>query len=242
MSEKNLRRRVPIIGYWKTKQSRPSPSPDHRRTPPNSRRLSNKSKPIKILKRCSSDPMLWVRGEDDCQDLESDGSVFRPHTCADAFLSSPSLFAFSPQTYQGYSKEAKVVVNVTVEGSPGPVRTMVKLGASVEDTIKLVVDKYGGEGRTPKLHSEEASSFQLHQSYFSLQGLDKSEIIGDVGSRSFYLRKTSGAASSDSGIVPARENPHSAPPPFLLPSFIAWKIKKIVRRTRRLWNILVCSK
>lgn len=70
---------------------------------------------------------------------------------------------------QGYRKDAKVVVNVTVEGSPGPVRTLVKLGASVEDTIKLVVDKYSDEGRTPKLHRDAASSFELHHSYFSLK-------------------------------------------------------------------------
>lgn len=70
---------------------------------------------------------------------------------------------------QGYKRDAKVVLNVTVGGSPGPVRTMVKLGSSVEDTIKLVVDKYSEEGRTPKLDKDAASSFELHHSYFSLQ-------------------------------------------------------------------------
>lgn len=70
---------------------------------------------------------------------------------------------------QGYKKDSKVVVNVTVEGSPGPVRTMVKLGSSVDETIKLVVDKYSEEGRTPKLYRDSASSFELHHSYFSLQ-------------------------------------------------------------------------
>lgn len=71
---------------------------------------------------------------------------------------------------QGYNKEAKVVVDVSVEGSPGPIRTMVKLGSSVEDTIKLVVDKYSEEGRTPKIDRNAASSFQLYDSHFSLQG------------------------------------------------------------------------
>ena len=70
---------------------------------------------------------------------------------------------------QGYKKDAKVVVNVTVEGSPGPIRTMVKLGSSVDDTIKIVVDKYNEEGRTPKLRKHPASSFELHHSHFSLQ-------------------------------------------------------------------------
>lgn len=74
---------------------------------------------------------------------------------------------------QAYKKDAKVVLNVSVEGSPGPVRTMVKLGSTVEETIKLVVDKYSKEGRTPKLLKDEASSFELHHSYFSLQSKSK---------------------------------------------------------------------
>jgi hypothetical protein len=70
---------------------------------------------------------------------------------------------------QGYKKDSKVVVNVTVEGSPGPVRTLVKLGATVEETIKVVVHKYGEEGRTPKLDRDAPASFELHHSYFSLK-------------------------------------------------------------------------
>ena len=77
---------------------------------------------------------------------------------------------------QGYKKDAKVVVNVTVEGSPGPVRTMVKLGSSVDDTIKLVVDKYSEEGRTPKLDKDAALTYELHHSYFSLQSKSRFEL------------------------------------------------------------------
>lgn len=78
---------------------------------------------------------------------------------------------------QGYMKDAKVVLNVSVEGSPGPVRAMVKLGSTVDETIKLVVDKYSKEGRTPKLDKDEALSFELHQSYFSLQSKWKKILI-----------------------------------------------------------------
>lgn len=70
---------------------------------------------------------------------------------------------------QGYNKDAKVVVNVTVEGSPGPIRAMVKLSSSVEETIKLVIDKYGEQRRTPHLDKDAISTFELHHSYFSLQ-------------------------------------------------------------------------
>lgn len=67
-----------------------------------------------------------------------------------------------------YNRDAKVVVTVTVEGSPGPIRAMVKLGSSVEETIKHVLNRYGKEGRTPKLDNN-TSSFELHCSYFSLE-------------------------------------------------------------------------
>ncbi|KAF5200231.1 Ppr containing protein [Thalictrum thalictroides] len=62
-----------------------------------------------------------------------------------------------------------MILNVTVEGSPGPVGTLVKLRASVEDTIKLVVDKYSKEGRSPQLGRDNVSFLDLHHSHFSLE-------------------------------------------------------------------------
>ncbi|KAG5070150.1 hypothetical protein JHK85_002527 [Glycine max] len=127
---------------------------------------------------------------------------------------------------------------------------MVKLGSSVEDTIKRVVDKYTEEGRSPQIDANMASSFQLHHSYFSLHSLDKSEVIADVGSRSFYLRKNNDASStltssfhwgSAPELATHTSTPSIANPPLLIPSFIARRICKIVRRAHRLWKILVCS-
>lgn len=269
MPESHVRRRVPAKGGRKTRPPHPSPSPSARTPPP--RRSVKPSKPIKILKRCSSEPMMaWGSGTEHSIDqqkqrssflfYESDGGrsvLFRPHTCTDVFLSSPSLIMppnFSPRSSfdQGYKKDAKVVVNVTVEGSPGPVRTMVKLGSSVDDTIKLVVDKYREEGRTPKLDEDAALTYELHHSYFSLQSLDKSDLIGDVGSRSFYLRRSSsnrsfngGSTSSIADTVSGGANLPPTPiqgPPFLLTEFLACKWGKIVRRARKLWRVLVCWK
>ena len=70
---------------------------------------------------------------------------------------------------QGYNKDAKVVVKVMVEGSVGPIRALVKLGSSVDDTIKLVMNKYNAERRTPRLDQDATTSFELHHSYFSLE-------------------------------------------------------------------------
>lgn len=72
-------------------------------------------------------------------------------------------------TLQGYDKEAKVVIKVMVEGSVGPIRAMVKLGSSVDETIKTVMNKYNAERRSPRLDQDAMTSFELHQSNFSLQ-------------------------------------------------------------------------
>ncbi|KAG5249228.1 PPR containing protein [Salix suchowensis] len=257
MPENHVRRRFQAKGGRKTRPPHPSPSPSTRT--PSQRRSVKPSKSIKIFKRSSSEPMMaWGGGTEDSIDqqkqrssflfYESDGGsgvLFRPHTCTDVFASSPSLIMpanFSPRSSydQGYKKDAKVVVNVTVEGSPGPVRTMVKLGSRVDDTIKLVVHKYSEEGRTPKLDKDAALTYELHHSYFSLQSLDKSELIGDVGSRSFYLRRSNSNRSCDGG---ANSPPTPIQgPPFLLLEFLACEWGKIVRRTRKLWQVLVCWK
>ncbi|XP_057449873.1 uncharacterized protein At4g22758 isoform X2 [Lotus japonicus] len=167
------RPRSPVITSRRSnKPPHPSPSPR--------RRTKSKSKPVNILKRCSSAPLL-PQGDDIDFDADDMGNLsmrrgetlFRPQTFSDAFLSSPSLFASSPKIctnqIKEYDKEAKVVVNVTVEGSSGPVRILVKLGSTVEDTIRRVVDKYREEGRSPEIDPNVASSFQLHCSYFSVQ-------------------------------------------------------------------------
>ncbi|KAG2240464.1 hypothetical protein Bca52824_090782 [Brassica carinata] len=176
---------------------------------------------------------------------ESDPIVYLPRIRSEVFASSPSLLGSSspsssfPTSQEGDKREArKVVINVVVEGSPGPVRTMVRLSCNVEETIKLVLEKYCKEGRTPKLDQDAA--FELHQSHFSIQCLDKRETIGEIGSRSFYLRKRAHETGvSIPMISPARTS--LIPSSNLIESCIAQILGKILRRTRKLWNILVCT-
>ncbi|KAL0445980.1 UNVERIFIED_CONTAM: hypothetical protein Slati_1725900 [Sesamum latifolium] len=255
MSERDLRKRVPANrrSISSTRAPRPSPSPVARRRirPVGGGKLKRPSESVKGLKRSKSEPSLWkacggeaavvvaASGEE-----EDEGVLFRPRTCTDIFSSSDYTVARSPGRFsEGYNKEAKVVVNVTVEGSPGPIRTMVKLGSNVEETIKLVINKYNEEGRTPALDKHAASTCELHHSYFSLESLSKSDLIGNVGSRSFYLRKCSSSGRSDDSRLEkasASTNQLDVSPLPFLPSFIDRKIKKIVRRTRKLWKILGC--
>ncbi|KAK4422768.1 hypothetical protein Salat_1859300 [Sesamum alatum] len=256
MSERDLRRRVPANrrSVSNNRAPRPSPSPVARRRirPVGGGKLRRPSNSVKGLKRSKSEPSLWKACGGEAavvvsalgDEEEDEGVLFRPRTCTDIFSSSDYSVARSPGRFsEGYNKEAKVVVNVTVEGSPGPIRTMVKLGSNVEETIKLVINKYNEEGRTPALDKHAASTCELHHSYFSLESLSKSDLIGDVGSRSFYLRKRSSSGRSDDSRMEkasASTNQLDVSPLPFLPSFIDRKIKKIVRKTRKVWKFLGC--
>lgn len=111
MSERGLRRRSHVTGGRRSRPPNPSASP-RRKTPPSLARRSPKprSKPIKILKRCSSEPLLRSPVGDFSEDVphvfrepwsESEGVLFRPQTCTDIFASSPSLMiSFSPNNHQ----------------------------------------------------------------------------------------------------------------------------------------------
>ncbi|KAJ4951427.1 hypothetical protein NE237_028259 [Protea cynaroides] len=257
MSDRSFRQRSPAT-HRKSRLPKPTPSP-RRRTP--TPRRSKPTKPIKILHRCHSEPILYTvklfLGDDYEAHIQKTGAVlYRPQTCMDIFATpfgSPTLSP-SPRISDVYGKDAKVVVKVTVEGSPGPVRTMVKLGSSVEDTIRVVVDKYREEGRTPQLDLDGVSFFQLHHSYFSLDSIDKTQTIGEAGSRSFYLRKNSGRGSGESSFNSEAGSSCSSFPvipqvvtvsaniaaPVFSPNMIARKMQKIVRRTRNLWKLLGC--
>ncbi|XP_009588777.1 uncharacterized protein At4g22758-like [Nicotiana tomentosiformis] len=255
MSDNHIRRRFPVSRRTRSRAPKPSPSGHRKYTPVPVKRRSSKQhsryKNYKTLERCKSEPCILKIGVVDFDDdLGRDATapsmeiLFRPQTCSDIFLSPDYHSSGSPQSFQGYKKEAKVVVNVTVEGSPGPVRTMVKLGSSVDETIRLVIDKYSEEGRTPRLDKINVdSSFQLYQSYFSLQSLSNTDVIGDVGSRSFYLRKSNSNGSNASNgemaseIALVKANSH----PLVVPlGFFGRKINKIIRRSCKLWKILGC--
>ncbi|KAK9716463.1 hypothetical protein RND81_06G235300 [Saponaria officinalis] len=158
-----------------------SPHSTHRRprrrtSPATPRRHKPTPKPVKVFHKSYSEPMIFPTNADGDGggDGGSGGRSFgsdeggwfgRVDTLDDIMLcSDTSEINFNA----GYQKDAKVVITVTVEGSPGPVRTLVKLGANVDDTIKLVVQKYGDEGRCPRLDKDAALFFDLYVSYFSL--------------------------------------------------------------------------
>lgn len=99
MPQSKLRRGVPARGSRRSRPLHAHQSPSPRRRGP-----LKKSRPTKMLKRCSSEPSLWIgkshRGDADGDDHnrtisfgnETEEVLFRPQTCT----SSPSLMALSP--------------------------------------------------------------------------------------------------------------------------------------------------
>ncbi|VAI34388.1 hypothetical protein VPH35_091244 [Triticum aestivum] len=216
----------------------------------------------RALTRSASEPALWWRDDARIHPVTHPPSpppppINRPHTCYDV-LAPDSPFASSslllPPDRRTPWEEAKVVVNVTVEGSAGPVRAMVSLGSSIRDAIAAVVERYHREGRSPRLDPASAESFQLHHSHFSLQSLNKNDKIGEVGGRNFYLHKSGGT----NGLALQRGEPgvHSGggettqshggqlagvPYHHHLLAIVMKKLDKIGRRTKRLWRLLTCD-
>ncbi|KAK8965385.1 hypothetical protein KSP40_PGU016865 [Platanthera guangdongensis] len=179
------------------------------------------------------------------------------NTCTD-LISPSSPWLKTSAAMHASLEEVKVIVSVAVEGSPGPVRAMVRLGASIEEAIGVVVRQYGSEGRSPKLDLQAAASFQLHHSHFTLQSLKKSDKIGEVGGRSFYLRTNtnrygpnSGTETNDGGFYTKLLNEIDRHPsteqnfsvsfcshPFL--AAIALKFNAFERRTKKICRIMAC--
>lgn len=66
-------------------------------------------------------------------------------------------------------------------------------------------------------------------------------MIGDIGSRSFYLRKSNNNGSNpeitSDQIAPVKANSQSL---IVFDGFFRRKINKIFRRTYRLWKFLGC--
>ncbi|KAF0935207.1 hypothetical protein E2562_031154 [Oryza meyeriana var. granulata] len=218
----------------------------------------------RALSRSASEPALWLgtaRVQPAPQGLSPPSPppppLERPHTCFDVFTpDSPFGRSASAASLSNCNPwgEAKVVVSVAVEGSVGPVKAMVRLGASVGEAIAAVVERYAKEGRSPRLDPAAAEAFQLHHSHFCLQSLNKNDKIGDVGGRNFYLHKNDGnnriylrSEESDVNLV-GGEIAQSFGGQQIVAlnhdqffAIVIKKLDKIGRLTKRIWRLLTCN-
>ncbi|KAJ0667617.1 hypothetical protein HanPI659440_Chr17g0679761 [Helianthus annuus] len=252
MSQKPARRTILVNRRIKPPHPSSSAHKLHRKVVS---RSSNKKS--KFIKRCNSEPTLLTSRisiadvgagvGDDQRYITPPGDsslLFMSRISTNIYSSSPELLPNSPDQIEGYNKEAKVAIKVTVEGSVGPIRALVKLGSSVDETIKLVMKKYNAERRSPRLVQDDMTSFELHNSNFSLQCLDKSNMIGEIGSRSFHMRKSvhnNGDMFSNTSIVVAEadETPYTCSN-ILFTSFIHEGLRKMIQRMSKIRRLLGC--
>lgn len=207
--------------------------------------------PRNVLRRAVSEPNLYKFGGLHCQDeghdhpkknKELNDLMLRARTLSDLFPRPPSiqrlslpptpLSSFYESSEKSLTEEDRILVNVTVEGSTGPIRVVVRKGDTVTDLIKVTVDKYAKEGRHPVLDSD-TNMFELHVSNFSMESLNRSDPVGELGTRTFFLRQ------EIHGFADQPELFTSTPGP-LFASFIIARLKKIGKKTRKFWKFMDC--
>ncbi|KAG5602810.1 hypothetical protein H5410_034180 [Solanum commersonii] len=84
-------------------------------------------------------------------------------------------------------KLTKLLLNVTIQRNPGPVKVLISPESTVHDLIAAAVRQYSKEGRRPALFSTDFSDYDLHYSQFSLASLDRAEKLMALGTRNFFL-------------------------------------------------------
>ncbi|KAJ0683416.1 hypothetical protein HanPI659440_Chr16g0658041 [Helianthus annuus] len=82
----------------------------------------------------------------------------------------------------------RILINVTVVGSAGPIRFVVNEGEVVADVIDTALKLYAREGRLPVLGSNY-NEFVLYCPVAGTEALKTWETIGSVGVRNFMLCK-----------------------------------------------------
>ncbi|XP_039139035.1 uncharacterized protein At4g22758-like isoform X2 [Dioscorea cayenensis subsp. rotundata] len=81
----------------------------------------------------------------------------------------------------------KLLLNVTVLQSPGPIQVVMSPENSVADLVRAAVEAFIREGRRPPLPFSDPKAFELHYSQYSLESLKSEEKLMNLGSRNFFL-------------------------------------------------------
>ncbi|XP_060181531.1 uncharacterized protein At4g22758-like isoform X2 [Lycium barbarum] len=84
-------------------------------------------------------------------------------------------------------KLKKLLMNVNIQNSLGPLHVVMSSENTVGDFIKAVIEIYLKEKRRPLLPSSDARCYELHYSQFSLDSLKPEEKLLNLESRSFFL-------------------------------------------------------
>ncbi|XP_050228642.1 uncharacterized protein LOC126677870 [Mercurialis annua] len=103
-------------------------------------------------------------------------------------ISVPEMFASSETgASASQSKLTKLLLNVNIERSLGPVQVIMAPENTVKDLIKAVIEIYVKEKRRPFLINSNPDCFALHYSQFSFESLKADEKLINLGSRNFFM-------------------------------------------------------
>ncbi|KAM7275579.1 hypothetical protein ACFE04_017445 [Oxalis oulophora] len=121
----------------------------------------------------------------------SDGLLRRPKTLPDLFPGGRDISvegrSLTTTTPEAKPKLTKLLLNVTIQGSVGPVHVVMSPECTVIDLVAAAVKQYAKEGRRPMLTTTDPARFDLHYSQFSLESLVRDEKLIKLGSRNFFL-------------------------------------------------------
>lgn len=95
--------------------------------------------------------------------------------------------AISTSATAATQKLTKLLLNVNIERSLGPVQVVIKPDNTVSDLINAAIEIYVKEKRRPFLKQTDPKFFTLHYSQFSLESLKADEKLINLGSRNFFM-------------------------------------------------------
>ncbi|KAJ7944817.1 Pentatricopeptide (PPR) repeat-containing protein-like [Quillaja saponaria] len=121
-------------------------------------------------------------------------------------ISGPGRLTPSSPTMQKSDslRLTKLLLNVTIERSVGPVQVVMSPENSVYDLVKAVLEIYVRERRRPLFKETDPTRFGLHYSQFSLESLKPEEKLMELGSRNFFLCSKPSSSSSSSCLKEAK--------------------------------------
>ncbi|MCD7446958.1 hypothetical protein HAX54_020736 [Datura stramonium] len=106
-------------------------------------------------------------------------------------------------------KLTKLLLNVNIQNSLGPVHVVMPPENTVGELIRVAIEIYVKEKRRPLLPSSDPLCYELHYSQFSLENLKREEKVVNLGCRSFFLCPKPNTSSSCAN--KAKATPRSLP-------------------------------
>ncbi|GAA0155122.1 hypothetical protein LIER_38026 [Lithospermum erythrorhizon] len=145
----------------------------------------------------------------------------RPRTVPNLLIHGGAAAPTLPELHQIYheheepKKLPKLLLNVTIQRSLGPVHVVMLPDSSVGELIAAAVHLYVKEARRPVLSSVDPAGFDLHYSQFSLESLSREEKLITLGSRNFFLCPVKASVETNGSCSKEVEKATKLPLPWL---------------------------